>query len=91
MASCRHCGLTNAIRDNTCIHCGTPFGRFAPCVPEYRGSQGRGGPSSFAELRRRLKTCSQDRGKTRYEIFRRHATTDCTREYVAEVELAGVE
>ena len=91
MANCRHCGLTNAIRDNTCIHCGTPFGRFAPCVPEYRGSQGRGGLSSYAELKRCLKTSSQDREKIRYESFRRHVTIACTREAVAEVELAGVD
>jgi len=84
MANCRHCGLANAIRDNTCIHCGTRFGELTPCVPEYRGSQSRGGLSTYAELRRRL--CSQDGGEIHYQALRRRATT----EDVAEVEPAGV-
>jgi hypothetical protein len=81
MANCRHCGLMNAIRENTCIHCGTRFGEL---VPEYRGSQSRGGPSTYAELRQRL--CSHDGGEIHYQALRRPATT----EDVAEVEPAGV-
>jgi hypothetical protein len=55
MANCRYCGLTNAIRDNTCIHCGTQFGGVAP---EHRGAEIVGQPRTYAEWRRHLR--SQD-------------------------------
>jgi hypothetical protein len=79
MANCRYCGLTNAIRDNACIHCGTRFGGAAP---EYRGAEIVGWPRTFAEWRRYLGTRLRD-GEVLHHAH-------CTRGVVRETEPAGV-
>jgi hypothetical protein len=73
MANCRYCGLTNAIRDNTCIHCGTRFGGVAP---EHRGSQIAGRPRTYAEWRQYLGTFPRN-GE---EIHHAHGTSRVIRE-----------
>jgi hypothetical protein len=82
MANCRYCGLRDAIRYHRCVHCGTPFGAFAPPMPHSWEPPS----SSCADVKRRIEILHRKHSELRHESMRVYAIPGYTEDDLVQVD-----